>query len=80
MHMREDYTPVFEGHNIAVCPGMVDNQLVAAEKSNLFAENELLKDYIDNIACIIECQMPLKEQDLWVDDVVEMGWYKRTED
>ena len=21
--------------------------------------------------------MPLKEQDLWVDDVVDMGWYKR---
>lgn len=54
--------------------------ILEAEKSDLFAENQLLKDYIDNIACIIECQMPLKEQDLWVDDVVEMGWYKRTED
>ena len=40
-------------------------------------ENELLKDYIDNIASIIYYQMPLKEQDLWVDDVVAMGWYKK---
>ena len=44
MHMREDYTPVFEGHNIAVCPGMPDNQLVAAEKSNLFFGTDLLSD------------------------------------
>ena len=44
------------------------------------AENKLLKDYIDNIACIIYYQMPLKEQDLWVDDVVAMGWYKKPED
>ena len=44
MHMREDYIPVFEGHNIAVCPGMPDNQLVAAEKSNLFFGTDLLSD------------------------------------
>jgi len=43
-------------------------------------ENELLKDYIDNIASIIYYQMPLKEQDLWVDDVVALGWYKKPED
>jgi hypothetical protein len=42
--MREDYIPVFEGHNIAVCPGMPDNQLVAAEKSNLFFGTDLLSD------------------------------------
>ena len=43
-------------------------------------ENELLKDYIDNIASIIYYQMPLKEQDLWVEDVVAMGWYKYPND
>ena len=43
-------------------------------------ENELLKDYIDNIASIIYYQMPLKEQDLWIDDVVAMGWYKYPND
>jgi|TARA_R100000084_G_scaffold84588_2_gene39848 hypothetical protein len=40
-----EYTPVFEGHNIAVCPGMVDNQLVCAEKSNLFFGTDLLSDH-----------------------------------
>jgi len=54
-----------------------DRSSLATRIKKLEAENELLKDYIDNIACIIECQMPLKEQDLWVDDVVDMGWYKR---
>ena len=43
-------------------------------------ENELLKDYIDNIASIIYYQCPLKEQDLWVEDVVAMGWYKYPND
>ena len=33
-NMNGDYEPVFEGYKIAVCPGMVDNQMVAAEKSN----------------------------------------------
>ena len=46
----------------------------------LEADNELLNDYIDNIASIIYYQMPLEEQDLWVDDVVALGWYKKPED
>ena len=43
-NMNGDYEPVFEGYKIAVCPGMPDNQLVAAEKSNLFFGTDLLSD------------------------------------
>ena len=41
-NMNGDYAPVFEGYKIAVCNGMPDNQLVAAEKSNLFFGTDLL--------------------------------------
>ena len=44
-NMNGDYEPVFEGYKIAVCPGMADNQLVAAEKSNLFFGTDLLSDH-----------------------------------
>jgi hypothetical protein len=43
-NMNGDYEPVFEGYKIAVCPGMLDNQLVAAERSNLFYGTDLLSD------------------------------------
>ena len=43
-NMNGDYEPVFEGYRLAICPGMVDNQLVAAEKSNLFYGTDLLSD------------------------------------
>ena len=43
-NMNSDYEPVFEGYKIAVCPGMVDNQVVAATKSNLFYGTDLLSD------------------------------------
>jgi len=43
-NMNGDYEPVFEGYKIAVCPGVVDNQLVAAQKSNLFYGTDLLSD------------------------------------
>ena len=43
-NMNGDYEPVFEGYKIAVCPGMADNQVVAAEKSNLFFGTDLLSD------------------------------------
>tara|TARA_R110002050_G_scaffold64562_3_gene140311 strand:+ start:96 stop:1022 length:927 start_codon:yes stop_codon:yes gene_type:complete len=39
-----DYEPVFEGYRIAVCPGMLDNQVVAAQKSNLYYGTDLLSD------------------------------------
>ena len=44
MHMSEDFIPLFEGVKIAVCPGMVDNQLVFAQKSNLYFGTDLLSD------------------------------------
>ena len=43
-NMNGDYEPVFEGYKIAVCPGMADNQVIAAEKSNLFFGTDLLSD------------------------------------
>jgi hypothetical protein len=43
-NMNGDYEPVFEGYKIAVCPGMLDNQAIAAEKSNLFYGTDLLSD------------------------------------
>jgi len=44
-NMNGDYEPVFEGYKIAVCPGMVDNQLVAAQKSNLYFGTDLTSDF-----------------------------------
>ena len=43
-NMNGYYEPVFEGYKIAVCPGMADNELVAAQKSNLFFGTDLLSD------------------------------------
>jgi hypothetical protein len=43
-NMNGDYEPVFNGYKIAVCPGMAENQVVAAEKSNLFFGTDLLSD------------------------------------
>jgi len=42
--MNGDYDAVFEGIKIAVCNGMKDDVLVAAEKSNLFFGTDLLSD------------------------------------
>jgi hypothetical protein len=43
-NMNGDYIPMFEGITIQPCPGMPDNQLVAAETSNLFYGTDLLSD------------------------------------
>lgn len=43
---------------------------------SLVKENEDLKDYIDNICGIIEAEMPLKEQDLWLEDMKQRDLYK----
>jgi hypothetical protein len=45
-HMGE-YTKMFEGIKIAVCPGMPDNKLVAAQASNLFFGTDLLSDHTE---------------------------------
>jgi hypothetical protein len=44
-NMNGDYEPVFEGYKIAVCPGMNDNQTVAAQKSNLYWGTDLVSDF-----------------------------------
>jgi len=43
-NMNADYAPLFEGIKIAVCPGMVENQMVFAQKSNMFFGTDLLSD------------------------------------
>ena len=42
--MQGDYLPIFEGIKLAVCNGMADDVLVAAERSNLFFGTDLLSD------------------------------------
>ena len=42
--MNGDYDAVFEGIQLAVCNGMKNDVLVAAEKSNLFFGTDLLSD------------------------------------
>jgi len=43
-NMNGDYEPVFEGYKIAVCNGMVDNEVIIAQKSNMFFGTDLLSD------------------------------------
>ena len=43
-NMNGDYAPMFEGVKLAVTNGMPDNQMVAAQKSNLFFGTDLLSD------------------------------------
>ncbi len=45
-HMGQ-YTPEFEGIKIAVCPGMVENKMAAAQKSNLFFGTDLVSDHTE---------------------------------
>tara|TARA_R100000654_G_scaffold14456_1_gene31137 strand:- start:25626 stop:26534 length:909 start_codon:yes stop_codon:yes gene_type:complete len=45
-HMGE-YTPEFEGVKIAVCPGMLDDKMCAAQASNLFFGTDLLSDHTE---------------------------------
>ena len=43
--MTGDYIPMFEGLKIAVCPGMPEDKMVAAQKSNLFFGTDLVSDH-----------------------------------
>jgi len=43
-NMNEDYTKVFEGIKLAVCPGMTNDTIVAAQKSNMFFWTDLISD------------------------------------
>ena len=44
-NMNGDYEPVFEGFKMAQCPGMKDNELVIAQKSNLYFGTDLVSDF-----------------------------------
>ena len=44
------------------------------------AKEELLLDYIDNISAIIAYECPLKDQDLWMADMIRQGLYKPDEE
>jgi len=43
-NMNEDWRKTFNGIKIALCPGMNDDQLVAAQKSNMFFGTDLISD------------------------------------
>ena len=43
-NMNGDYVPMFEGYKIAICNGMTINEIVIAQKSNLFFGTDLLSD------------------------------------
>ena len=43
-NMNGDYVPMFEGYKIAVCNGMTTNEIVIAQKSNLFFGTDLISD------------------------------------
>jgi hypothetical protein len=43
-YMSEDYMPIFNGVKLAVCNGMSDDELVVAQKSNLFFGTDLISD------------------------------------
>ena len=43
-NMNGDYQPMFEGYKLAVCNGMEENQMVVAQKSNMFFGTDLLSD------------------------------------
>ena len=45
-------------------------------EKDLQAKIHRLEHYIDNIAAIIDMQLPLKEQDHWLADMIEVGLYK----
>jgi hypothetical protein len=50
--MNKDYDAVFEGVKIAVCPGMRNDTMVAAQKSNLFFGTDLLSDSTTRIVLL----------------------------
>tara|TARA_R100000231_G_scaffold13205_1_gene14760 strand:+ start:241 stop:1152 length:912 start_codon:yes stop_codon:yes gene_type:complete len=46
-NMGDGFKPMFNGVKIAVCPGMVDNKMVAAQQSNLFFGTDLVSDHTE---------------------------------
>ena len=52
---------------------------IIERNEELYREKELLKDHIDNICAIIYYQNSLKDQDQFVDRMIEQGFYKKPE-
>ncbi|MAK56914.1 MAG: hypothetical protein CML17_13915 [Pusillimonas sp.] len=46
-NMNDDFVPMFNGVKIAVCPGMVENKMIAAQQSNLFFGTDLVSDHTE---------------------------------
>jgi len=46
-NMGDGFKPMYNGINIAVLPGMVDNGLIAAQTSNLFFGTDLVSDHAE---------------------------------
>ena len=46
-NMGDGFKPMFNGIKIAVCPGMVDNKMCAAQASNLFFGTDLVSDHTE---------------------------------
>ena len=42
---------------------------------DLLHENDELRAIIENIAAIIHYQLPLKAQDIWLEDTIKRGYY-----
>ena len=59
-----------------------DKMLAGAfrHEKELKAKIHRLEDYIDNIAAIIAYQCSLKDQDLWMADMIKEGLYKPDEE
>ena len=53
---------------------------IIERNEELYREKELLKDHIDNICAIIYYQNSLKDQDQFVDRMIEQGFYKKPEE
>ena len=46
-NMNDQFVPMYNGIKIAVCPGMVDNKMCAAQQSNLFFGTDLVSDQVE---------------------------------
>jgi len=52
----------------------LEQMLIGAQR-----EEENLRDYIAEICSIIYMESPLEYQDAWLERMVALGYYKRTE-
>ena len=52
----------------------LEQMLVGAKR-----EEENLRDYIAEICSIIYMECPLEYQDVWLERMISLGYYKRTE-